>query len=78
MQITSSPCVSICVLDPGSGHCLGCGRTADEIGRWVLMSEDERLALMARLPARFSDVPGLAEARAAHGPRLRSGRRRRL
>ena len=30
----SSPCVKICVIDPLSALCIGCGRTGDEIARW--------------------------------------------
>ncbi len=29
------PCVKICTLDARSGLCLGCGRTLDEIARWI-------------------------------------------
>ncbi|MFN8828627.1 MAG: DUF1289 domain-containing protein [Labrys sp. (in: a-proteobacteria)] len=76
MQQTSSPCVAICQIDPASGFCIGCGRTSQEIGRWILMSEPDRLALMARLPARFEESAALAEARAAHDARGRTGRRR--
>ena len=37
-----SPCVKICTYDPGSGLCLGCGRTLDEIGDWFSMTDAER------------------------------------
>ena len=30
--------------------CLGCGRTLDEIARWIAMSEAERGRIMAELP----------------------------
>lgn len=52
-QPVSTPCVRLCLLDPASGLCRGCGRTRAEIGRWPAMGEDERLALMAALPARL-------------------------
>ncbi len=48
----STPCVQICVLDPESRLCLGCGRTIDEIARWSAMSEAERQRIMAELPSR--------------------------
>lgn len=76
MQQTSSPCVAICQIDPVSGYCIGCGRTSQEIGRWIMMSEPDRLALMAGLPARFEASSSLAEARAAYDSRGRTGRRR--
>jgi predicted Fe-S protein YdhL (DUF1289 family) len=47
-----TPCVKICTLDHGSGVCLGCGRTLDEIAQWSGMSEAERARIMAELPAR--------------------------
>ena len=49
-----SPCVKICTLDARSGLCLGCGRTVDEIARWIDMSEAERARIMAELPWRLA------------------------
>ena len=51
-----SPCVKICTYDPGSGLCLGCGRTLEEIGAWFSMSDDERRAVMAELPKRLKGL----------------------
>jgi predicted Fe-S protein YdhL (DUF1289 family) len=45
----STPCVQICVIDPRSSLCIGCGRTRDEITRWGGMSEPARRAIMATL-----------------------------
>jgi predicted Fe-S protein YdhL (DUF1289 family) len=39
-------------MDAGSGLCIGCGRTLDEIAGWAAMSAEERRAIMAVLPAR--------------------------
>ena len=47
-----SPCVKVCAMDPVRGLCIGCWRTLDEIARWGAMSEAEREAVMAVLPAR--------------------------
>ena len=67
---------------PRTGFCIGCGRTAREIGDWVSMAEADRLALMATLPRRFEAIEGLGEARAAYRAALaargRTGRRRRI
>jgi len=49
----SSPCVKICVVDPLSALCIGCGRSAEEIADWRGMSEPERLAVMSVLEARL-------------------------
>lgn len=48
-----TPCVNICLLDPATGACLGCGRTLAEIASWAAMSDAERRAVMTALPARM-------------------------
>jgi predicted Fe-S protein YdhL (DUF1289 family) len=48
-----TPCVNVCLLDSESGLCVGCGRTIDEIAGWAQMSDGERRAIMAALPARL-------------------------
>jgi predicted Fe-S protein YdhL (DUF1289 family) len=40
-----SPCIGVCKLDD-CGLCEGCHRTADEITRWMSMSDVERARLM--------------------------------
>ena len=52
-----SPCVRICVLDSATRLCSGCGRTLDEIGDWLSLSEEERQRIMAELPARMETLP---------------------
>ncbi|MDX5362118.1 MAG: DUF1289 domain-containing protein [Alphaproteobacteria bacterium] len=52
MSRIKSPCVKICVVHSGTGFCVGCFRTPEEIGRWVRMSDAERDEVMAALPAR--------------------------
>ncbi|MBY0613059.1 MAG: DUF1289 domain-containing protein [Beijerinckiaceae bacterium] len=47
-----SPCSKVCILDPVSGLCLGCGRTAAEIGGWLRMSDAQRAAIMSSLGRR--------------------------
>ncbi|HKA47061.1 MAG TPA: DUF1289 domain-containing protein [Methyloceanibacter sp.] len=49
-----TPCIDVCQMDATSGLCLGCGRTLDEIARWSAMSNEERRAIMAELPARIA------------------------
>lgn len=51
-----SPCISVCVLDPVSELCEGCGRSLDEISQWSRMTEDERRAVMARLRERLESL----------------------
>jgi predicted Fe-S protein YdhL (DUF1289 family) len=71
MEITESPCIQVCTIDAASRLCAGCGRTIDEISRWVSMSSAERRAIMDVLPARLAN----ADIPAAERPR-RTGRRR--
>ncbi|MEX6508269.1 DUF1289 domain-containing protein [Jiella sp. M17.18] len=49
-----TPCTKVCRLDPQSGFCLGCGRTADEIAGWLGFSPEVRREVMASLPARLA------------------------
>jgi uncharacterized protein len=49
----STPCIRVCILDPETGLCEGCGRTLDEVERWGAMSEAERKRIMAELDSRM-------------------------
>ena len=53
MTRVSSPCIRVCMLDPETGLCEGCGRTRDEIAGWYRMSEEDRQRIMAELPERM-------------------------
>jgi predicted Fe-S protein YdhL (DUF1289 family) len=44
------------LLDQDTGTCLGCGRTLSEIAQWAAMSDSERRAIMAALPARMANL----------------------
>ena len=57
-----TPCTKICTLDSGRSRCIGCGRTVDEIARWVSMTAAERAAIMAALPARLARRAGVPAA----------------
>jgi predicted Fe-S protein YdhL (DUF1289 family) len=62
-----TPCIAVCIIDPGTSLCLGCGRTLPEIARWHRMDRAERLAVMAQLAARMADA-GLVQPETAAGP----------
>ncbi|MBR0781173.1 DUF1289 domain-containing protein [Bradyrhizobium iriomotense] len=51
-----TPCVAVCMIDPKTKLCFGCGRTLPEIARWHAMESAERLSVMSRLPARMADA----------------------
>lgn len=46
-----SPCVAICEYD-GEGYCKGCSRDADEIRDWMIMTREQKLALLDVLAER--------------------------
>lgn len=58
-----SPCIKLCTLDPAAGICTGCGRTLDEIGRWLTFTDSERRAIMAALSARLEALCGAPASR---------------
>ncbi|MDO9413793.1 MAG: DUF1289 domain-containing protein [Pseudolabrys sp.] len=57
-----SPCIDICMIDPRTSLCLGCGRTLDEVAAWGTMAGTERARIMQALPARMqaAGLPDLA------------------
>jgi uncharacterized protein len=57
-----TPCIAVCIIDPRTSLCFGCGRTLPEIARWGRMDSAERQAVMAQLPARMDDA-GLVQAK---------------
>ena len=57
-----TPCVNICLLDDKSGLCVGCGRSGDEIARWVGMTPEQRRSIMKRLPERLERLASMAGA----------------
>jgi predicted Fe-S protein YdhL (DUF1289 family) len=62
--LIDTPCEKICVLDPPSGLCRGCGRTLAEIERWTGFSDGERARVMAELPDRLAAIKARAGAAA--------------
>jgi uncharacterized protein len=71
VSTVSTPCINLCVLDPLSALCIGCGRTGEEITAWSTMGEPERIAIMGQLDQR------LGQSRAARGGRIAARVRRR-
>jgi uncharacterized protein len=51
-----TPCVKICVVEPETGFCIGCGRTRGEIGAWLDMQASERRRVMDGLPERVATL----------------------
>jgi uncharacterized protein len=47
-----SPCVQICRLT--NDQCVGCYRTSEEISKWLWLTDEERLFVLAELKKRKS------------------------
>jgi uncharacterized protein len=56
--LVESPCKRVCVVHPAARLCVGCGRSLDEIGRWIGLSSAERSRIMGQLPARLAALDG--------------------
>ena len=65
-----TPCIKVCVVDPETGFCIGCGRTRDEIAGWLGYSPNERHSIMRDLPERVATL--------TQRKRRKGGRRARL
>ena len=65
-----TPCVKICVLEPETGFCIGCGRTRGEIGGWLGMTVDERRTIMSALPERVATLTQRKTRRGGRRARL--------
>ena len=48
-----TPCIQVCVVDPATRLCTGCGRTLAEIAQWSRLDAVERRRIMAELPERL-------------------------
>ncbi|MGI2032392.1 DUF1289 domain-containing protein [Rhizobium panacihumi] len=52
-----SPCSGVCTIAGENtalaGHCIGCGRSLDEIGSWRDLDDDTRAKIMTALPGRL-------------------------
>jgi len=59
-----TPCTKVCVVHPAQSLCIGCGRSLDEIARWVEFDAAERARIMTALPARLKALGGAAAATA--------------
>lgn len=51
-----TPCIKICVVEPETGFCIGCGRTRMEIADWIGMTPTERHSVIEHLPERVATL----------------------
>ena len=59
-----SPCTKVCVVHPTKSLRIGCGRSLDEIARWIDFDAAARGRIMTQLPARLNALAGAAVATA--------------
>ena len=52
----ATPCIKVCIVDGPSRLCLGCYRQLSEVAGWARLSDAEREAIMAELPARRARI----------------------
>lgn len=67
-----TPCVKVCVVDPETGFCIGCGRTRPEIGGWLGMSVEQRRSVMAELPERVANLTRRKSRRGGRAGRMQA------
>jgi predicted Fe-S protein YdhL (DUF1289 family) len=48
-DMVKSPCIGTCTYDITIKECNDCGRTKDEISRWYVMTDDEKLEVLERI-----------------------------
>lgn len=65
-----TPCIKICVVDPETGFCIGCGRTRDEIGGWLSYTAEQRRHIMGGLPERVATLTQRKSRRGGRAGRL--------
>ena len=65
-----TPCIKVCVVDPETGFCIGCGRTRMEIGSWLGLSPTDRKILMESLPERVETLTLRKRRRGGRAGRL--------
>ncbi len=65
-----TPCVKICVVDPETQFCIGCGRTRGEIADWIGMGAEARHGIMLELPERVATLTQRKRRRGGRAARL--------
>ena len=65
-----TPCVKICVVEPETGFCIGCGRTRGEIAAWLGMTPIDRRMIIEALPERVATLTQRKSRRGGRAGRL--------
>jgi predicted Fe-S protein YdhL (DUF1289 family) len=68
-----TPCVKVCVLEPETGFCIGCGRTRTEIASWLAYSPEQRRSIISMLAERVATLTLRKTRRGGRRARLQTG-----
>jgi predicted Fe-S protein YdhL (DUF1289 family) len=68
-----TPCIKVCVVDPETGFCIGCGRTRDEIGTWLSLSAADRHSIVLGLAERLGTLTQRKRRRGGRRGRVLAG-----
>lgn len=68
MNAVPSPCNDVCTIHVGSGFCVGCGRTIDEIVAWSRLDDAAKLRVWSLLPQRRVQLDGQRAGTPAAAP----------
>ena len=68
-----TPCIKICVVEPETGFCIGCGRTRGEVAAWLAMSPTERHTIIEALPERVATLTQRKSRRGGRAGRMVRG-----
>ena len=51
ISLVPSPCIGVCVYsgEPGKMYCKGCNRTTIEISEWIIMTDQQKEAVLERI-----------------------------
>jgi uncharacterized protein len=55
-----SPCIKVCVMDPISNFCIGCGRTIQEIAQWGGLDAGAQQHIVDAIPERLKHMTSRA------------------
>ena len=57
LEMITSPCIGICIIDPVTGYCRGCHRKLKEISEWRNYDDEQARELLLQLDKRDPDAP---------------------
>tara|TARA_B110000240_G_C13486679_1_gene447787 strand:+ start:1672 stop:1863 length:192 start_codon:yes stop_codon:yes gene_type:complete len=51
ISVVPSPCVKVCTYStlPGAVYCTACKRTSAEIREWIIMTDEQKTAVLERI-----------------------------